>query len=145
MSDHNKNIDSFLDEKFRSSLSENTSSDFTFELMKRVQLQKEFATEDLRTDRMVKYVIGGVFSLMVIVTLVLGMVLKTNDEGKEVSYVNNFIGQFSEFLEKISLLTMENLGFAFNLETGIIVLLLMICVFIYSFADKNLFKKKLKH
>ena len=38
MGEGNKNIDYILDEKIRNSLSAVTSSDFTFELMKRVEL-----------------------------------------------------------------------------------------------------------
>ena len=141
MPENNKNIESFLDEKFRNSLKNNTSDDFTFELMKRVALQNEFVMEDKKTDKVVKFAIGGFIAVLAFVTIAMGMVLKTGNESNETSYFNIAIDRISGVIENVSVLTMENLGFTFNLQTALILLVVMVCVFIYSFADRTLLKK----
>ena len=141
MGEGNKNIDYILDEKIRNSLSAVTSSDFTFELMKRVELEKEFATQDKKTDKLVKYLTGGIISLMIAVTLVISMFLKTGKEGNEISYLSSIIDKFSGVVEYISVMAAENLGIAFDYKSGIVVLLVMACIFIFTFADKIIFKK----
>lgn len=141
MGDGNKNMDYILDEKIRNSLSAVTSSDFTFELMKRVELEKEFATQDKKTDKLVKYLTGGIISLMIAMTLAISMFLKTGKEGNEISFFSSIIDKFSGVVEYISVMAAENLGIAFDYKSGIVVLLVMACIFIFTFADKIIFKK----
>ena len=141
MPENNKNIESFLDEKFRNSLKDNTSDDFTLELMKRVALQNEFVKEDKKTDKVVKFAIGGFIAVLAFITFAIGMSLKTGNAKNETSYFNEVIERISGVIENISVLTMENLGFTFNLQSALILLVVMVCVFIYSFADRTLLKK----
>ncbi|MBS1552185.1 MAG: hypothetical protein JST15_08985 [Bacteroidetes bacterium] len=141
MGDGNKNMDHILDEKIRNSLTAGTSPEFTFELMKRVELEKEFAMQDQKTDKLVKYLIGGVITLMIAVTLVISLVLKTGKEGNELSYFSSIIQKFSGIVEYMSVMAAENLGIAFDYKSGIVVLLAMACIFIFTFADKIIFKK----
>lgn len=141
MQDKNKNMDSFLDENIRMSLKTNVSQDFTYELMKRVELEKEFNKEDMKTAKIVRYTIGSFIAIMVAFAVVIGFFLKVEQNGKEVSYFNSIIDKFSTFIETISIMATETLGFAFNFETGIVLLLVMVCVFLFSFADKIIFRK----
>ena len=141
MQDDSKNIDSYLEENIRMSLKARVSPDFTFELMKRVELEKEFAKEDVKTEKMVKYVIGSLISLMVVFAITIGFVMKTNEDGIEISYFNSLINTFSAFVESVSLTAAETFGFAFNFETGIVIFLIMVCVFLFSFAEKIIFRK----
>jgi len=143
----NINLDSFIDEKFRKTLSADTSDEFTTELLKRVELQKVFAKEDVKTDKIMKYLIGIVVAFMTLTTLFFGMVLKTGSKGNEVSYLSSAIEKFSDFIEEVSVMTMQNLGFAVNIKTGIILLLVIGCIILFSIAERNLSKKmvKVKH
>lgn len=141
MNEDSKNIDSYLENHIRLSLKASASADFTFELMKRVELEREFIKEDVRTQRMVRYVIGSLISLMAIFAVIIGFVLKPNEDGEEISYFNSLIDRFSTFVEKLSLTAAETFGLAFNFETGIIILLIMVCVFLFSFAEKIIFRK----
>lgn len=144
MSEGSKNIDSYLDGKFKNSLSFETSPEFTSELIKRVELEKVFAKEDLKTDKIVKYASGGFVILMAAVTVLFAMLFKTNSGGKEISYFNSALARFSDFIEYISLLTSENMGLTFNIQTGLVIFIAMLCIFIFSFADKIIFRKSLK-
>ncbi|MEO6694232.1 MAG: hypothetical protein ABIY50_01735, partial [Ignavibacteria bacterium] len=136
MQDDSKNMESYLDENIRASLKARVSGDFTFELMKRIELEKEFALEDVKTEKMARYIIFSLISLMTVFAFIIGLVLKTNEDGKEVSYLNSLINKFSTFIETISIIAAETFGFAFNFETGVIILIIMACIFLFSFAEK---------
>jgi hypothetical protein len=143
MSHGNKNIDSILDDKLKQSLQADTSPDFIHELMKRVELEKEFANEDVKTYRIAKYIIGSLISLLIAFVVVFAFVLNANEDRKDVSFFNGIIDKFSDIIQSISVITTETLGFAFDFQTGVIILLVMVCVFLFSFADKIIFKKGL--
>ncbi len=70
---------------------------------------------------------GSLITLMVMFAIIIGFVLKTNEDGKEISYFISLINMFSNFVEKLSLTAAETFGLAFNFETGIIILLIMVC------------------
>lgn len=142
MQDGNKNnLESYIDENIRQSLKSSASSDFTFELMKRVELEKEFAREDIKTYRLVKYIIGSFVSLLAIFAVFISFIIKTNDNGTEVTYFSILIDKFSGFIENASIAAADTLGFAFNFESGIIILLVMACIFLFTFAEKIIFRK----
>lgn len=138
----NKNIDSYLDNGIRQSLLNDTSSDFTFELMKRVELEKEFAKEDVKTSRMAKYIIGGFVSLLIAFVVMFAFVLNTNPESKDAGFFNGVVDKFSGIIESISVMITGTLGLVFDSQTSIIILLAMVFVFLFSFADRVIFKKR---
>lgn len=140
----NKNIDSYLDNSIRQSLLNDTSSDFTFELMKRVELEKEFAKEDGKTSRMAKYIIGGFVSLLIAFVVMFVFVLNTNQESKDAGFFNGVVDRFSGIIESISVMITETFGLVFDSQTSIIILLAMVFVFLFSFADRIIFKKGYK-
>jgi hypothetical protein len=140
----NRNLNSFLDDSIKRSLEFSTSDGFTFEMMKRVQLEKEFEKEDVKTYRMAKYIIGGFVSLMFAFVLMFSFLISSNRDSKDAGIVNGMIDKFSDSIEAISVFTANNLGFAFDFQTGIVIMLVMICVFLFSFADRMIFKKGFK-
>ncbi|MEO8210339.1 MAG: hypothetical protein ABI840_07235 [bacterium] len=144
MSESNQNIDSFLDDKLKHLLQSQTSPDFTYDMMKRVELEKEFAKEDVKTYRIVKYIIGGLISLLVAFVMILTLILNTNDDSKDVGFLNGIIDSFSEMVQSISVMMADNLGFALDFQTGLIILLVMVFVFLFSFADRVILKKGYK-
>lgn len=140
----NRNLNSFLDDSIKRSLEFSTSDGFTFEMLKRVQLEKEFEKEDVKTYRMAKYIIGGFVSLMFALVLMFSFLISSNGDSKDAGIVNGIIDKFSDSIEAISIFTANNLGFAFDFQTGIVIMLVMICVFLFSFADRMIFKKGFK-
>lgn len=140
----NKNFDSFLDDKIKQTLGTGTSDGFTFEMMKRVKLEMEFEKEDVKTYKMAKYIIGGFVFLLFAFVLMFSLSLSGNEESKDAGIVNGIIERFSDSIESISVFTATNLGFAFDFQTGVIFLLIMICVFLFSFADRIIFRKGFK-
>ncbi len=144
MPEGKRNIDSYLDQNIRQSLHDDTSSEFTPEMMKRVELEKEFAKEDVKTSRMAKYIIGGFVSLLVVFIVMFAFVLNANQDSKDAGIFNRIVDRFSTIIESVSVLTTETLGFAFDFQTSIIILLVMLFLFLFSFADKAIFKKGYK-
>lgn len=140
----NRDFNSFLDENIKRSLELNTSDGFTFEMMKRVELEKEFEKEDVKTYRMAKYIIGGFVSLMIAFVLMFSLFINNNNESKDAGIVNSIIDKFSGSIEAISVFTATNLGFAFDIQTGVVLMLLMVFVFLFSFADRIIFRKGYK-
>lgn len=140
----NRDFNSFLDDKIKYSLSEGTSSGFTNELMKRVAIEKEFAKEDVKTYRLAKIIIGTFVSLLLAFSVVLSIVVNTGETEKETGFFESIVDKFSSIIESISVATLETLGIGFDLQTGMIILLVMFCVFIFSFADKIIFKKGIR-
>lgn len=137
----NRNLDSYLDGKLRNSLSDNVHDDFTFELMKRVELQKEFAKEDVKTFRIAKSVISGFIAVLCGLVVLFTITLKSNQDGKDVSFLNSVIERFSYLIESTSLLIADTLGFAISFQTGFLILLAMVIVFLFSFADRSITKR----
>ncbi|MDQ3020463.1 MAG: hypothetical protein M3R36_07830 [Bacteroidota bacterium] len=144
MSEGNQNIDSLLDDKLKHLLQSHTSPDFTYEMMKRIDLEKEFAKEDVKTYRIAKYIIGGFISLLVAFVMMFTFVLNTNEDSKDAGFFNGIIDSFSIMIQSVSVMMTENLGFAFDFQTGLIILLVMVCLFLFSFADRIIFKKGYK-
>lgn len=140
----NRDFNSFLDDNIKRSLELNTSDGFTFEMMKRVELEKEFEKEDVKTYRMAKYIIGGFVSLMIAFVLMFSLFISNNNESKDAGIVNSIIDKFSGSIEAISVFTATNLGFAFDIQTGVVLMLLMVFVFLFSFADRIIFRKGFK-
>jgi hypothetical protein len=137
----NKNFDSFLDDKITNSLEDHTSQDFIIEMMKRVQLAEEFEKEDVKTSKIAKYVIGGFVSFLSVFIVLFTFVVNTNKDSNDVGYFNNMVDKFSDTIETISIFTTENLGFSFDFQTGLIILVVMACVFLFTVADRVIFKK----
>ncbi|HMS33074.1 MAG TPA: hypothetical protein PKC91_03225 [Ignavibacteria bacterium] len=140
----NRNLNPFLEDSIKQSLGISTSDGFTFEMMKRVQLEKEFAKEDVKTYRMAKYIIGGFVSLMFAFVFMFSFLISSNGQSKDAGIVNGMIDKFSDSIESISVFTAKNLGFTFDFQTGIVILLVMFCIFLFSFADRMIFKKGFK-
>lgn len=141
MNEENKNMDSFLDNKIKNSLLFQTSDEFSDELLKRINLENEFAIEDKKTMKIARFITGGVITFMVFIVLVLGIVLKTNENGKEISYLYITLDKFSGFIEFISMKTIDNLGFSVTPQSLIVFLLALVFILIFSFADKMIFRK----
>jgi len=142
--DKNKNLDSFLDGELRGSLRSQPSDDFTVVLIKKVELEKEFAKEDVKAYRIAKYAIGGFVFLLTALIGIFAALVNTGGEREDVSSFNGLVDRFTDTIESASIFLTDNLGVSFSFETGLVILLVMVFVFIFSFADKVIFKKGYK-
>ncbi|HQY20260.1 MAG TPA: hypothetical protein PK294_00315 [Ignavibacteria bacterium] len=140
---NNKNIDSYLDDSIRHSLRSETSEDFMYEMMKRVEIEKEFAREDRKTDKTVKFVIGGLVAVMILIAFGLPFFFGTSDADSSYGYYNIMIDQIAGSIEYFSIFMTDNLGIAVNSKTVLVLLISGLCIFLFSKADKLFLKKSL--
>lgn len=141
---NDKNIGSYLDNKISLSLKSETSDDFIYEMMKRVEIEKEFAREDKKTDKTVKIVIGGLIAAMILISIGLPLFFGIDSANESYGYSNLLIDQIAGSIEYFSMLITNNLGIAINSQTLLILLISGVCIFLFSKADKLLFKKSYK-
>lgn len=139
-----RNFDSYLDKLMSKSLSETVSGEFTAELLKRIEIEKEFVREDKKTSRIVTSVIGVFVVMLALITGAFSFAISRNETGKDAGFFNDLVDRFSGAVESVSIFISNNLGFALNSQTAIILVLIMVCVFLFSFADKIIFKKGYK-
>lgn len=143
MDSEKRNIDSFLDDKFRQSLMNVTSGDFSSELIKRINLEKEFVKEDIKTYKLAKYISAGFIFAMLLISVVLGIVINSNQKESETGFFGKIVSSFSGFIEQLSVKVVDILGLSFSPQTLIIIFLIMVFIFAFSFADKMIFRKTL--
>lgn len=139
----NRNMDSFLDYKIKHSLMNATSEDFSSELIKRLNLEKEFVKEDIKTFKIAKFISAGFIAAMLLISVVLGLIINSNQKTGESSFFGNLINSFAGFIELISVKVVDIFGLSFTPQTLIVILLLMVFVFVFSFVDKMIFRKTL--
>jgi hypothetical protein len=149
-----RKIDEFVESKLRKSKVENTSSDFTSFVMKRVQSEYKSMTAEARRDRIAKYIIGVFSSLMVIFTVVIGYLAKSEIGSKvestgikiepTVETSNNILQQFISYVS----IFFENLlgffGLTASFQSISIIVGLILIVLFYFLADRVFLKGKLK-
>ncbi|MFZ1323154.1 MAG: hypothetical protein WAT71_16465 [Ignavibacteria bacterium] len=140
---NSKNIDSYLDEKISQSLRSETSDDFIYEMMKRVEIEKEFAREDKKTDTTVKFVIGGLIAAMIFIAFGLPLFFGSSNADSSYGYYNMLIDQIVGSIEYFSIFITDNLGIAINSKTVLVLLISGLCIFLFSKADKLFLKKSL--
>ncbi|MBK8983810.1 MAG: hypothetical protein IPM38_16200 [Ignavibacteria bacterium] len=138
---NNKNIDSYLDDNISQSLKSETSDDFSFEMMKRVEIEKEFAKQDRKTDNVAKFVIGGLLAAMIILSVGIPLLFGVSDTDQSPGYFSMMTDNLTGAIEYFSILTTENLGIAFNLKTLSVIIISSVFIFLFSKADKLLLKK----
>ncbi|MBS1518299.1 MAG: hypothetical protein JSS91_09465 [Bacteroidetes bacterium] len=141
---NNKNIDSYLDDKISQTLKSNTSEDFMYEMMKRVAIEDEFAKEDRKTDKMAKFIIGGLLVIMAVLSLSLPLIFGSADKDNSPGFISVAVEKITGAIEYFSILAAENLGIAFNMKTFLVILISAVCIFIFSKADKMVLKKSYK-
>ncbi|MBV6478768.1 MAG: hypothetical protein HGGPFJEG_01525 [Ignavibacteria bacterium] len=141
MNNDKKNIDSYLEDKIKQSLMNSTSEDFSSELAKRINLEKEFVKEDIKTFKLAKYISAGFISAMIFISVVLGIIITANQKDNETGLLGSIVDSFSGFIELISIKFIDMLGLSFSPQTIIILILIMIFIFAFSFAEKLISRK----
>lgn len=154
MTDTNRKIEEFIEEKLRSSRVVKTSDDFRALLMKRVAAEHKSALEEGKSDRLVKYIIGSFSTLIIGFTLALGFISgsagnvgsrsKGIDIGPAMETSNNYLERFLSFIESIFVSALNFFGFSASSRTLTIVLLIVIVVSVFLLAERFVMRGKLR-
>jgi hypothetical protein len=131
-----------------------TSVNFTQSLMEKAAAERRYAVEDIKRDRIAKYIIGIFISLILAVTIMIGYASKREvSSGIETSSVKiqptietstNYLQKFSELIESASLKVISILGFSANSDMLTIIFYIILLIAFYLAADRIFLKGRLK-
>lgn len=149
-----RKIEEFIDSKLRQAKLENTSSDFTGFVMKRVSSEYKSYVEEEKRDRVAKYIIGAFSALMVIFTFILGFLAKSDISSAEqptgisieptVETSNGIVMQFLGYIQNFFVNVLAMLGLTASPQTISLIAGLILVVVFYFLADRVFLKGKLK-
>lgn len=154
MSIKERKIEDFINGKLRHSKLESTSSGFTQFVMKRAGMEyKSFAAEEKR-DRAAKYIIGVFSGLMLMITVIIGYMAKSQFSSgikstgvsfePTVETSNNFLQNLPTYIQAFFMKVLGYFGLSLSPQSvSIIIGLILIAVF-YFIADRIFLKGKLK-
>ena len=150
----NKHIDDFIENKLRKSPLVKTSGNFTAMLMEKIQAEGKLALEETKSDRIAKYIIGGVSSLIIGFTVLIAYLTGSKDTsttdatGIDISPAlhssNNYFERFTSFIESIFIKSLELVGLSASSKTVSITLTILGIVCMFLLAERYLIRGKLK-
>lgn len=149
-----KKINEFIESKLRKSKIESASGDFSSFVMKRVQSEYKSMTADAKRDRFAKYIIGAFSSLMLIFTVIIGYIAKS-EIGSEVESTgikieptvetsNNILQQFLAFMSAFFENVLGFFGLTATVQNISIIVGLVLIILFYFLADRVFLKGRLK-
>jgi hypothetical protein len=149
-----RKTEEFIDSKLRQAKLENTSSDFTGFVMKRVNSEYKSYVEEEKRDRVAKYIIGAFSALMVVFTFILGFLAKSDISSAEqstgisieptVETSNGIVMQFLGYIQNFFVNVLAMLGLTASPQTISLIVGLILVVVFYFLADRVFLKGKLK-
>ena len=143
MKENKINIDSFLDDKIKHSLFTKPSDDFIKKLERELELSREFAREDVKERRLMKYIIGVFLILFVSFATTLAYYYSQRFEDK----IFDFGGLINNFTLQINSLSLKFFGF-FGLSLSgnsfVYIIVIMLLALLYTLGDRLLFRKNYK-
>jgi len=149
-----RKINEYIESKLRKSKLTDASGDFTSFVMKRVHSEYKSMTAEARRDRIAKYIIGAFSSLMVIFTVIIGYVAKSEIGSKTestgikieptVETSNNILQQFIAYISAFFENVLGVFGLSATLQNISIIIGLVLIVLFYFLADRVFLKGRLK-
>ena len=143
MGDNKINIDSFLDDKIKHSLFSKPSDDFIIKLERELELSKEFAREDIKERKMIKYVISVFSILFVSFATTLAYYYSQRFEDKIFDF-GDLINNFTLQINLLSLKIFDYFGLSISGNSFVYVLVIMLLAILYTLGDRFLFRKSFK-
>ncbi len=154
MSIKERKIDDFIESKLRQAKLENTSSGFTQFVMKRAGLEYKYFAAEEKHDRLAKYIIGIFSTLMVVFTVIMGYLAKSQLSSTvkstgvsiepTVETSNNFLQNIPSYIQAFFMKLLGLFGLSLSPQSvSIIIGLILIAVF-YFIADRVFLRGKLK-
>ena len=154
MSLQERKINDFIENKLRQAKLDNTSAGFNQFVMKRAGSEyKSFAAEE-KHDRLAKYIIGIFSTLMVVFTVVMGYLAKSQISSTvkstgvsiepTVETSNNFIQNLPVYVQAFFMKVLGLFGLSLSPGSVSIIIGLIFVLALYLVADRIFLKGKLK-
>jgi hypothetical protein len=149
-----RKIEEFINSKLRQAKLENTSSDFSGFVMKRVSSEYKSYVEEEKRERVAKYIIGAFSAMMVIFTFIVGFLAKSDINSAAqstgisieptVETSNNIVLQFLGYIQNFFVNVLAMLGLTATPQTISLIIGFILIVIFYFLADRVFLKGKLK-
>lgn len=137
--ENNNNINRFIDKSFEGALLERTSSDFTDNLMKEIELTKLFRKEDKRTFSYLNIlaitIAGAIMTSGIALLVLLGSGVGESGDNKGIFPVLS--GLFDSLNQKLYSL----IGIAFTENTLIYLVGIFAAIILFTFLEKAVLKR----
>lgn len=154
MSNTNRKIDDFIDDKLRGSKLSFTSGDFKVHLMKRLAAEHKAAIEESKWDKLVKYIIGsfsfGIIALTVTLGILSGSSSGVTSQGTGVNFgpavetSNNYLERFFGFFQNVFVGILNFLGFSARPKTFTILLIAVLVIAVFLAAERFVLRGRLR-
>ena len=150
----NRKIDDFIENKLKRASLARTSGDFTSHLMNKVQSEYKTAVEEAKRDRIAKYIIGIFCSLILVITIMVGYLAKS-DVSSTIESTNikieptivtstNYFQQFITFIQNLFINILSFFGLTVSLQSVNIIAGLIVIFTLFLVADRIFLKGKLR-
>ncbi|HEX2787335.1 MAG TPA: hypothetical protein VHP32_05460 [Ignavibacteria bacterium] len=132
-------MDNFLDDKIKTSLMVDAPYDFTDRLLKEIELSKQFAIEDKKEAKVLKYVTAFISLIFVSAIVAVGYLMSTSTS-PAAQRSDNLVQDFSNLVQQWSYSISNSIGFS----SGYLLLFIAILglALISSFMDKLILRKR---
>ncbi len=149
-----RKINELIESKLRKSRQADASDDFTSFVMKRVKSEYSSFAAEARRDRIAKYIIGAFSSLVLIFTIVIGFIAKSEVSSEvestgiriepTVETSNNIVQQFLSYISTFFENVLGFFGLSATVQNLSIIIGLILIVVFYFLADRVLLKGRLR-
>ncbi|HEY3251281.1 MAG TPA: hypothetical protein VGK25_09205 [Ignavibacteria bacterium] len=153
MTERNKKIDEFLDQKLRRSILVQPRDDFSQLLMQKVTLEHKRLTEENKKERIVKYVLGSFSTFMIGFTIVMGYLYgkaestatgSVYDVNTTVERSNSLVGRLVTAVQTFFLYVLNFFGVSISATTLNIALIIILVIGIYLIGERLFLRGKYK-
>lgn len=149
--DFDKIFNTFLDKRLRRADVNKTSDNFTKLVMERVNNENKTAVEEIKTDRLAKYIIGG-FSFLTFVAAIFAGIYSSSGTGVKTGSISfeptlqtstNYFQSFYETISTFFVNLFGVFGLHVSFQTAIIIGGLILAFGLFFAADRFLIRGKL--
>jgi hypothetical protein len=132
-------MDNFLDEKIKGSLMVDAPYDFTDRLFKEIELSKQFAIEDKKEAKVLKYMTAIISFIFVSAIAAIGYFMSTS-ESQTAQESSGILQNFTNTVQQWSFNISNSIGFS----SGYLLLFAAVLglVILSSFMDKLILRKR---
>lgn len=151
---NNRKIEEYIENNLRRSSLIHTSEGFTSRLMQKVTAESRSAIEEIKRERIAKYIITFFITMALGVTVIIGLLtggeVNSKIESTNVSIEptietsSNYIHQFVNFIASSSVSVLNFLGLTATPKTLNIILYLLGVFILYIIADRIFLRGRLK-
>jgi hypothetical protein len=152
MADINRKIDEILGERLSKPVGVKASDGFTSMLMKRVQEEHLSAREEVRRDRIAKYIVWGFIALTISVIIITAYAASAPDNDQslfvrlspEIETSENLMTDITSYIQSFAGTVLGLFGISITPQTLLYIFGFIFLIGIYLLGDKLLIRSRLK-